>query len=98
MWGRKRVSKSKAAVLLINPDDFLYGDAHMMAQCLLLCDEYLHFSYENLHFISHMPRLTSVRVNIFSILRLGDIHKRHACAIHWDASGRGRRRANIPTS
>lgn len=103
MWGLKtHVSKSKPAVLLMNCDDlgvqWLQGDAHMMAQCLLLSDKYLHFSSENLHFICHMSRLTSVHVNIFSILKSGDMHKRHACAIHRDTSERGRRRANIPTS
>lgn len=73
---------------------------HMMAQCLLSSgsDMYLHFSTENLHFICHMSRLTSVHVNIFSILKFGDAHKRHACAIHWDTTEWGRRRANIPTS
>lgn len=70
----------------------------MMSQCLLLSDKYLHFSAGNLHFICHMPRLTSVHVNIFSMLKFGDMHKRHACAIHWDRGERGRRRANIPTS
>lgn len=65
---------------------------------LLLSDEHLRLSTENLHFVRHMPRLTSVRVNIFSILKLGDMHKRHACVIHRDTTGEGRRRANIPTS
>lgn len=71
-----------------------------MAQCLLSSgsDMYLHFSTENLHFICHMPRLTSVHVNIFSVLKFGDMHKRHGCEIHWDTSERGRHRANIPTS
>lgn len=53
---------------------------------------------ENLHFICHMPRLTSIHVNIFSIFKFWDMHKRHACAIHWDTSKRKRRGANIPTS
>lgn len=54
---------------------------------------------KNLHFVCHMPRLTSVHVNIFSILKSGDMHKRHACAMHRDTQPkRGRRRANIPTS
>ena len=46
-----------------------------------------------------MPRLTSVHVNIFPILKSGDVHKRHACAMRRDTSEtRKRRRANIPTS
>lgn len=77
-----------------------WGEVHMMAECLLLSDMYLHFStVKNLHFNCRMSRLTSVHVNISPKLeawrpRTKDMPARY----RGTQTERGRRRANIPTS
>lgn len=87
------IPRSEAAAMLTNTNDLVVWwlqaetHTHMMTQCLVSSgsDMYLHFSGENLHFSCHMPRLTSVHVDIFSILKFSERRtERHACAIHWD--------------
>lgn len=95
------VSKSKPAVLLINPDDL--GAVRRgtrdgsVSPVIWYLSTFLCWQKPTFH-------LPHVEVNLCSCQHfpqswnLETAHKRHACAIRRDTTKRGRHRANIPTS